>query len=1118
MPAQSRTTRKKNLGFTNKLLLNQWLLTLFGIDPLSDEFTGKKRPFHQLTKPIKDPAHEGLDADNIHHFYHQLVKSELFWNDFHQITEAALLVYEERIVSHTAVINAQRSRPIVWKYYQWLNLLFVEIYLDWYFSKPEKLLWALNEYTAKFNAHFEGHQDVAAFTPDDLRRVCIQNATGSGKTLLMHVNILQFRHYAEANGKGDDIGSTILITPNERLTTQHIEDFAQSNFGFVERLQPGKTGSLGQIDITEITKLGDKDGPQTIAVRSLGRDNLLLVDEGHRGTSSGKEDATQYSRRQQLAENGFIFEYSATFKQAVTGTDFEDIYARGILFDYSYRWFYEDGFGKDYQITNLPKPKEEVIKKLREEGNTEKADQLARQQLAGEATLPYYLTAALLKFYQQIKLFEDEPATFAPFNLEKPLWVFVGSSVVASRGGTKDEKVTVSDVARIIEFFATFLKQSGQAKAQIGEILRSNGGDTALIDNDGNDLFAGAFNALARDGIDPQVIYEDILRRIFQSAGGGLRLERLKGDRGEVLLRCGEAKDGFGLISVGDAKGLCDHIGETLGEELVTIGEADFGDGLFETISESDSPLNLLIGSRKFVEGWNCWRVSALGLMHVGQSEGAQIIQLFGRGVRLRGHGNTLKRSGHLNGIIPPQFIHELETLNVFGVNSTYMENFKKSLQDEGLPGNERKEIITVPLNVTYAFDKKLKVIRTKKTKDGRDYDFKKDAPVPSIGELPEYLFSHKVESDWYPRIQAFASDGHAARDSGNFNEGKLEERHLKLLDWDLLYFETEKFKRERTWFNLNASKEGLRALLENKDWYILKIPARRLAPRNMDEVRLLQQVATELVKRYLDRYYNYQKRAHIEPRLELRDLDASDPNFPLDRDGNIVSEYHLSVDNPDDNVQLIQGIKALAKDIEAEKSGMLSANDLQACLFGAHLFSPLFHSKNGKVKIAPVALNESEYQFVGDLLKWSNAHEADLNEDGIEIFLLRNMSRGKGVGFFEANGFHPDFILWILKDGKQYVTFAEPHGLLHGSGPGDEKILFHREIKKIEKRLGDKTIILNSFILSWTPHAELKFGKSEAELEDMHILDMQADRDGYMQKLFDRTLGEQVTALVMAE
>ena len=32
-------------------------------------------------------------------------------------------------------------------------------------------------------------------------KICLQNATGSGKTLLMHVNVLQYRHYASKHGK-----------------------------------------------------------------------------------------------------------------------------------------------------------------------------------------------------------------------------------------------------------------------------------------------------------------------------------------------------------------------------------------------------------------------------------------------------------------------------------------------------------------------------------------------------------------------------------------------------------------------------------------------------------------------------------------------------------------------------------------------------------------------------------------------------------------------------------------------------------------------------------------------------------------------------------------------------
>ena len=47
----------------------------------------------------------------------------------------------------------------------------------------------------------------------------------------------------------------------------------------------------------------------------------------------------------------------------------------------------------------------------------------------------------------------------------------------------------------------------------------------------------------------------------------------------------------------------------------------------------------------------------------------------------------------------------------------------------------------------------------------------------------------------------------------------------------------------------------------------------------------------------------------------------------------------------------------------------------------------------------------------------------------GTELYLLRNQSRGKGIGFFEAGNFYPDFILWLLVPDRQYVTFVDPKG-----------------------------------------------------------------------------------------
>jgi len=488
----------------------------------------------------------------------------------------------------------------------------VEIYLDRYFSDKESLLAALNEYVNRFNSRWPDYADMDYFNADELNKLSLQNATGSGKILLMHVNYMQYNDYSKKYGKEKNLSRAVLISPNERLSEQHIAEFYESNISaasFSKRVQGMFTQAQGlsRVDVLEITKLGEKEGPNTIATRSLGDQNLLLVDEGHRGLSAKNAKADEnawFKNRAMLCEKGFTFEYSATFDQAVSGTGQEDDYAKTVVFDYSYRWFYEDGFGKDYQILNLPTSFDE--------------------------TKAIYLTACLLKFYQQLDIYENNNQVLHAFNIEKPLWVFVGSTVAGGKLG-KDEQIVATDVAQIIAFIADFLSNKVKACQRMAEILTGNGQDTGLLDSNGVDIFEGSFTWLAKTlnaGLDYDELYKNILKRLFNTnTGGHLALDRVKGESGEIALRVGTSEMPFGLINVGDAKALVDHIDVVAKQDglSLSVEESDFSQASFDSVKDSSSPVNLLIGSKKFVEGWDCWRVSTLGLMHVGKSEGVQL-------------------------------------------------------------------------------------------------------------------------------------------------------------------------------------------------------------------------------------------------------------------------------------------------------------------------------------------------------------------------------------------------------------------------------------------------------------------------------------------------------------
>ena len=72
-------------------------------------------------------------------------------------------------------------------------------------------------------------------------------------------------------------------------------------------------------------------------------------------------------------------------------------------------------------------------------------------------------------------------------------------------------------------------------------------------------------------------------------------------------MKIGEYGDYFGVINIGDTANLikaCEAKG------IVSRSEEFVSTSLFSSINDKESKVRILIGSRKFTEGWNSWRVS----------------------------------------------------------------------------------------------------------------------------------------------------------------------------------------------------------------------------------------------------------------------------------------------------------------------------------------------------------------------------------------------------------------------------------------------------------------------------------------------------------------------------
>jgi hypothetical protein len=1016
MPPKTKSTaspafKSEYYRLENRLVLLGWLNSLFGYEHNRDLF-----------KDIEG-AGEGWDSSGRSHVINRLLSR----GDECLVNETDLCRYDANIRKHLTSMNRGRVEKITLRYFQFLAAIYAEIFLDRLFNHPKLLLADLNRFVADRNKKRiaeEIHDPV--FTEADLQKFAFWMATGSGKTLLMHINYRQYLHY---NTKPLD--NVLLVTPNEGLTQQHLEQFAASGIP-AERFDLQSSGLFSSrrnvVRVIEITKLVEtkKGGGVSVPVEALQGNNLIFVDEGHKG--SGGEAWRGY--RDKLGETGFTFEYSATFGQALHAAGNDDLtkeYAKAIVFDYSYKYFYGDGFGKDFNILNL-----------RKTSSHDETDVM--------------LLANLLSFYEQARYFDTHGSKLKPYNLASPLWLFIGQKVTAiySEHGKKR-----SDVLSVVQFLNRFLKnERGWTIQAIENVIN---GESGLKMDSGADLFANDLHTLKDSKMDGRTMFADIVRRLFRAESpASLEMNIIRSADGELGLRVHGASAYFGLIYVGDAPAFRALVEEHAPD--VEVGEEAIGGALFTTINGPKSDLQILIGAKKFIEGWDSWRVSNMCLLNVGRSEGSEIIQLFGRGVRLKGLNGGLKRSTSIAGKDHPKDIRLLERLNIFAIRADYMSQFRNYLEREGVDTGGVIELTLKLWGETGFKDENLYVPRWPEESTFLD----KETIELQVDEKAT------IRHDISTRIEAIVGSRGAIKDSSATVGAsvRITDSILALLDWEQIRIELVAHRESAGYRNLLIPTGTPRTILSASGpaMYDLIAPKSLLSPSRFDGVGKIEALAVEILKRYMDSYYRLQQRRWDSQHLKYSTLTMRESNF-----------QNYSVRVPISEPKLVTAVKKLIK--EKAKRFKASVKELPNLYFDRHIYQPLLLETRDEVTIAPPGLNTGEAQFVKDLRDYC-AKEKDGSLKDKKIFLLRNLARGKGIGFFEGAGFYPDFILWVKQGKEQRIIFVEPHGLLHDAVPAkNEKVGLHKKLKEDAapelKKL--KHVSLDAFVISATPYDKLR-------------------------------------------
>lgn len=948
------------------LILNRYFHGLFNARDLTE-----------LKQPLN--VREGPAADGQSYFYGPLLG---------RAQDAALreklAEYDARVM-HYEMRLARARGQFAFKYFQYLGALYTEIFLDRLTTEPAVFLAGLNAFLQKQKRAEPSLHEFKAFEPDDLRRLAFFMATGSGKTLLLHVNLWQTLHYlrhgrhpealVKRADKRREFDSILLITPNEGLSDQHLKELHRSGIDAVLLVEDwsGQQTFEPRVRIIEISKLAEEASGEGVSIplESLGSANLVFVDEGHKGT--GSEARTWKNRQQALGKDGLILEYSATFAQAIgaAGRSAQQAlrveYGKSILMDYSYRHFYHDGYGKDFRVLNLSRARENQAHDL--------------------------LVGGLLAFYQQYLLFHKNNDAYRPYNLEKPLWVFLGSSVRAIY--TRDGR-SRSDVAQVVAFLRKFLEEPDWAVRTIRLFLNGESGFQDAQSR--SDLFKPLLDELA--GRDAGRLYREICRESFHGSGG-LEIWELKNADGELALRVststGRDRPYFAVINIGDVSAFKKHLEENL---RLDVHDDKFSGSLFGEIDRPDSSVNMLVGAKKFIEGWSSWRVSAMGLLNMGRGEGPQVIQLFGRGVRLKGRQWTLKRSTTL---APPHpdGLKNLETLFIFGWNAEYLQAFREMISQEEI--QEELELWVSLLKPQPPLP----------------------IPVPRAGYQVE-TETWRLEAapmgvvvDLTPKITSLAGEDVAAGQLGRAKEIHFQETaESGVLDFDALYADLLEYKAQRGYHNLLVTREALGGMLAKNHLLMAEADTR--------EPERVQEGASRLLRSCLDRFYSQKARQAESAQLEPQTL--------------VLEERATTMYRVRAPAGILAEIKQLLKRKSFDTDGdtPLPRLHIDNSLFNPLLLEPAdFRIED--VSISPPGLGRNERQLVEDLRRFWGAHHAEEPYSCLEVYLLRNLPK-VGVGFFIHSGFYPDFILWARdrRDKAVHIRFLDPHGLHHAGLSGN--------------------------------------------------------------------------------
>ena len=898
----------------------------------------------------------------------------------------------ERIQDFLDDYNYLTGQTFKLRYYQVLALLFTECFFA--------------------DQQYDGYDENSR--QETQRMLAYWMATGSGKTLVMHLNILQYlHHFCQKDNARFQI---FLTTPLANLIKQHERELEP----YIRKLNEIYHNRI-ELIINTTQGLLQKEDDYFHLPDDSEICRLILVDEAHIGLRSQESGKFRELRRSHLnVGNSFLFEYSATFHNLAT--ELQPEYDKATIYRYDYARFYSDGYGKDHFFKPIA---EDTIVDESEEKIKDNLDECLRVM---EEKLQIFNSV------QKDEQYDND------LTAHRPLMAFMGHTVENPKKEGKDDEV--SDIQKVLDYLAALSEAERQK-------FRS--------------IFGG-----------------DII--------GPLTVARKPDNNSELLLSYGEGEK-WGMINVGDATSFYNSIENN---SIVTRVEAIENPSLhFENLDNETSPINVLIGSRKFAEGWNSYRLSVIDLINLGSAKGNLIIQIFGRGVRLKGKGGDGKRQYidhkpdyHFPYQNVEANVRRLETLTVYSLKQSYLKQF---LDEVHAGGVSLQHVFKIQVNpMLFKIDSGTSV-------DFEEYRHK----------LPLFK-QRKTVGSGIKRVTLNGDEIHYTYLDSGTEESRIMNNWRKLT----LDYRTDKGK------NAPNVYEDLRQNNEKYSCYLnrakLVTVIHREAEKNQLQLYSKENYAPTIIDflslisdiRYQEQGQDpiawtdrLNRRIVIDVARNLRNrinAHINRANYiyePLEW-GDFIYEYTVTKEFPtqDELETFLEQVENAESDALQENPHAQIKNKLQLPLPRGHrhIYLPLMRpqeeveNEHREVKVSPDRLNAGEKKFVENLTEYIKLNYQ--RNERYEFYLMRNAQK---IGIYlesDAGSYYPDFVLWVLdtQQDTTHILFIDPKGEREIIGGTRGNYKNHPKVKlaqksedqtlfTLEKQLAAKegrTFCLNSFLL----------------------------------------------------